>query len=87
MKRVVSVSLGGSSRDHVATTEILGEEIQIERRGTDGSIERAVELIQELDGKVDAFGMGGIDLYVHAGKNKKYIIKDALGSCRQQRSP
>ncbi len=78
MKRVVSVSLGGSSRDHVATTEILGEEIQIERRGTDGSIERAVELIQELDGKVDAFGMGGIDLYVHAGKNKKYIIKDAL---------
>ncbi len=78
MKRVVSVSLGSSSRDHVATTEILGEEVQIERRGTDGSIERAVQLIQELDGKVDAFGMGGIDLYVHAGKTKKYVLKDAL---------
>ena len=78
MKHVVSVSLGSSSRDHVAETEILGEKILVERRGTDGDFDRAIALIKELDGKVDAFGMGGIDLYVHAGRHKKYVIKDAL---------
>jgi hypothetical protein len=77
MKRVVSVSLGSSQRDHVAETEILGEKIIVERRGTDGDIERAVNLIRELDGKVDAFGMGGIDLHVRAGE-RKYVIRDAL---------
>jgi hypothetical protein len=77
MKHVVSVSLGSSSRDHLAETEILGERILIERRGTDGDVERAVALIRELDGKVDAFGMGGIDIYVHAGR-RKLVIRDAL---------
>jgi len=77
VKHVVSVSLGSSTRDHIAETEILGEKILVERRGTDGDIDRAVALIKELDGKVDAFGMGGIDLYVHAGR-RKLVIRDAL---------
>ncbi len=77
MKHVVSVSLGSSSRDHRAETEILGERILVERRGTDGDIDKAVALIKELDGKIDAFGMGGIDLYVHAG-SRKLVIRDAL---------
>jgi hypothetical protein len=37
----------------------------------------AIQLIGELDGKVDAFGMGGIDVYLNAG-NSRYKIKDAL---------
>lgn len=77
MKRVVSISLGSSSRDHVAETEILGERVSIERRGTDGDLQKAVELIRQLDGSVDAFGMGGIDLHVRAG-TRKYVLKDAL---------
>lgn len=77
MKHVVSVSLGSSSRDHLGETEILGEKIIVERRGTDGDINKAVDLIKELDGKIDAFGMGGIDLYVHAGR-RKLVIRDAL---------
>ena len=76
MKRVVSISLGSSSRDHRVFTSFLGEEFQIERIGTDGCILKAIDLIRKLEGKVDAFGMGGIDLHVHAG-NKKYIIRDA----------
>jgi hypothetical protein len=56
----------------------MGEKFIIERRGTDGDMAKAVELIGELDGKVDAFGMGGIDLYVNAGKHKRYVIRDAL---------
>jgi len=54
----------------------MGEHFRIERIGTDGDWDKAINLIRELDGKVDAFGMGGIDLYVHLA-GKPYIIKDA----------
>ncbi|MFZ5814291.1 MAG: quinate 5-dehydrogenase [Bacillota bacterium] len=76
MKRIVSVSLGSSKRNSTATTQILGEEVTVERIGTDGSIEKAIAMISELDGKVDAFGMGGIDLYVYAG-GRRYAFRDA----------
>lgn len=76
MKRIVSVSLGSSRRNHSATTEILGEQVTVERIGTDGDMARAVDLIRELDGKVDAFGLGGIDLYLHAG-GRRYEFRDA----------
>ncbi|MHB9026232.1 MAG: quinate 5-dehydrogenase [Armatimonadota bacterium] len=74
---VVSVSLGSSSRDKSVTATFLGREVIIERRGTDGDLKAAVALVRELDGHVDAFGMGGIDLYLVAG-GRKYIIRDAL---------
>jgi hypothetical protein len=77
MKRVVSVSLGSKRRDHTVETELLGEQFRIERIGTDGDLNEAVRIIRSLDGKVDAFGMGGIDLYIIAGKNK-YMLKDAV---------
>jgi len=62
MKRAVSISLGSSKRDKKVEIELLGERVQIERIGTDGSMEKAAQLYQELDGKVDAFGVGGADL-------------------------
>ena len=40
MKRIVSISIGSSSRDHRVETEILGEQFQIERIGTDGDIKK-----------------------------------------------
>ena len=67
MKRVVSVSLGSSSRDHRAKIELLGEEFDISREGMDGSIDRALKRLRELDGTVDAIGLGGIDVYLYAG--------------------
>jgi len=77
MKHVVSVSIGSSKRDHRVEFVYKDEKIIIERIGTDGDMQKAIEIISSLDGKVDAFGMGGIDLYLRAG-NKKYIIKDAI---------
>ncbi|MHB9134150.1 MAG: quinate 5-dehydrogenase [Armatimonadota bacterium] len=74
---VVSVSLGSSSRDKLVSEQFLGREVRIERRGTDGDMQRAIDLIRELDGKVDAIGLGGIDLYLIAA-GRKYIIRDAL---------
>lgn len=77
MKRIVSVSIGSSTRNHVAEAELLGEKFVIERIGTDGNMNKAIEMIKELDGKVDAIGMGGIDLYVYSS-NKRYTIRDAV---------
>ena len=76
MKRVVSVSLGSSTRDKRVETEILGERFIIERIGTDGDTARYRRLVEELDGQVDAIGMGGIDLYLQAGR-ARYKIRDA----------
>lgn len=76
VKRVVSVSIGSSKRDHFVDVEFLGEKMRLERIGTDGDMQKAVELIRDLDGKVAAIGLGGIDLYVIAG-DRRYIIKDA----------
>ena len=87
MKHVVSVSLGSSRRDHKATVTLLGEEILLERRGTDGDIRKAIELIRSLDGKVDAFGMGGTDLWFYAGR-KRYMLRDAIPIARAaQKTP
>ncbi len=62
MKRAVSVSLGSSKRDKAVDVEMLGEVVRIERIGTDGDMEKAAQLYKELDGQVDAFGVGGADL-------------------------
>ncbi len=77
MKRVVSVSIGSSKRDHKVQLNLKGEDILVERLGTDGDVQKAIKIIKELDGKINAFGMGGIDVYVRT-KDKKYIIKDSL---------
>jgi len=62
MKRAVSVSIGSSKRNKAVELTLLGERISIERIGTDGDMEAAAQKYKELDGKVDAFGVGGGDL-------------------------
>lgn len=84
MKRVVSVSLGSSSRDHRFETTVLGQPITIERLGTDGDVGRAKQLLEDLDGKVDALGLGGTDLYLRAG-NRRYKIRETANLVRNIR--
>ncbi len=67
MKRAVSVSLGPSRRDHEAEITILGERVHVERVGTDGDLRRAARLFAELDGRVDALGVGGARLRFEVG--------------------
>jgi hypothetical protein len=62
MKRAVSISIGSSKRNKAVEITLLGEKISIERIGTDGNMEAAAQKFKELDGKVDAFGVGGGDL-------------------------
>jgi len=62
MKRAVSISLGSSKRNKAVEVTLLGEKVSIERIGTDGDMEAAAQKYKELDGQVDAFGVGGADL-------------------------
>jgi len=62
MKRAVSISIGSSKRNKTVEVTLLGERVSIERIGTDGDMEAAALKYKELDGLVDAFGVGGADL-------------------------
>jgi hypothetical protein len=75
IKEVVSISIGSSKRDHEVEIELLGEQFRIRREGTDGDMAKAVERFKELDGKVAAFGLGGIDLYLSAA-GRDYHFRD-----------
>ena len=78
MKKILGVSLGSSKRDHKVEIEILGEKVEIERRGTDGDVHKMMQIFQEYDGKVDVFGLGGTDLYLYSGpQGKRYTIKES----------
>jgi hypothetical protein len=77
MKKIVSVSLGSSSRDHRAVTTLLGEEFDISRIGMDGKLDLAIAKVKELDGHVDAIGLGGIDVYLYAGTHR-YALRDGV---------
>ncbi|MBS1718101.1 MAG: quinate 5-dehydrogenase [Armatimonadetes bacterium] len=77
MKRVVSISLGSSTRNKKQEATILGEEFVIERIGTDGDGEKFAAMFTELDGRVDALGVGGADIYLVVGQ-KKYAFTQVL---------
>jgi hypothetical protein len=77
MKRAVSVSLGSPTRDKRVVVNLKGEPIQVERIGTGGDVEKARRLFAELDGAVDALGVGGVDLYLRLD-DREYPLHAAL---------
>lgn len=62
MKKAISISIGSSQRDKAVEINLLGETVHLSRVGTDGDMQAARKMYRELDGKVDAFGVGGADL-------------------------
>jgi len=77
MKRAISISLGSSSRDKRVVINFKGEDVIVERIGTDGDIEKAKQLFHELDGKIDAFGVGGVDMYLRL-EDREYPLGAVL---------
>jgi hypothetical protein len=75
MKRAISISLGSSTRDRQATIKFKDEEILVERIGTDGDVAKARQMYLELDGKVDAFGVGGVDLVPAARETRVRVTR------------
>ncbi len=74
-KHVVSVSLGNSKRNAREEINVLGQPFVLERLGTDGDSKKAAELFKQLDGRIDAFGLGGADLYVNAD-GRRYTFRN-----------
>ncbi|MGQ9733008.1 MAG: quinate 5-dehydrogenase [Candidatus Zipacnadales bacterium] len=70
MKEVLSLSLGDADRDFEATIELLGEQVHLRRVGTNGDLEQYIRLLEENDGKVDAIGVGGFDVWLWAAGHK-----------------
>ena len=77
MKYAVSISLGSSSRDKKVQVKFKDETIVIQRIGLNGDVEKAKRMYEELDGQVDAFGMGGVDMYLRL-EGKEYPLRAAL---------
>jgi len=75
MKKVLSISVGSKSRDHTTQHEFLGQVVELSRQGTNGDLEKAVELYKIYDGKVDAFGVGGLEFYLGVG-NRRYYFRE-----------
>jgi hypothetical protein len=75
MKKILSISVGSSSRDHTTKHVFLDQECELSRQGTDGDFEKAVQRYADMDGKVDAFGVGGVEFYLRVGQ-KRYYFKD-----------
>jgi len=76
VKKIISISVGSSSRDHTTQKTFLGQECEISRQGTNGDFDKAVQRYKELDGKVDAFGAGGVEFFLRVA-NKRYYFRDA----------
>ena len=72
MKKVLSISLGSSTRDHTVEAEFLGQRFWLSRQGTDGDFRRYVQMYREYDGKVDAFGVGGAEFYLLVNGHRYY---------------
>ena len=77
MKQVVSVSLGSAAGDFVREVTLAGQPMRLSREGTGGDMARARARLRELDGQVDALGLGGIDMYLYVN-GQQFVIGDGL---------
>ena len=78
MKHVVSISLGSSKRNKKTEFKLGDQTLLLERIGCDGDEKKARALFTEMDGKVDAFGVGGVELYMRV-ENKNYPLRSGIG--------
>ena len=81
-KIVISISIGSSKRDAKGSLLLGDTEVMLERKGTDGDMDKAACLLQYYDGKVDAMGLGGTDLYLVAG-NSRYVFAESAKLLKQ----
>ncbi|MDH3840542.1 MAG: saccharopine dehydrogenase NADP-binding domain-containing protein [Chromatiales bacterium] len=75
MKKVVSVSLGPSSKDHEFTTRFLGHDFQVSRLGADGDSGKAWEMLRRHQADADAIGLGMIQDHFDIG-SRRHVHKE-----------
>jgi predicted amino acid dehydrogenase len=75
MKKVVSVSLGSSSKDYEFQTRFLGQHFQVSRVGADEDEGKAWELLRRYQSEADAIGLGMIRDHYDIG-SRRHVHKD-----------
>ena len=73
MNKVLSISLGSTSRDHTTEAEFLGQHFWLSRQGVNGDFKRYVNEFKKNDGLVDAFGVGGTEFFLNVNGRKYYF--------------
>ncbi|MEK8051256.1 dehydrogenase [Ideonella sp. DXS22W] len=58
MKNVIGISLGARRQDFELRTRFLGEDLHVQRVGTDGSLAQATKLLKYWDRHAQAIGLG-----------------------------
>ena len=81
-KTVISISIGSSKRDARGSILLGDTEVMLERKGTDGDLYKAAQLLRLYDGKADALGLGGTDLYLVAG-SRRYVFAESAKLLKQ----
>ncbi len=76
IKQAVSVSLGSRTRDAESEINLLGQTVRLRREGWDGDVAQVTARFAALDGRVEAFGVGGIDLWIYAN-GRRYKLHAA----------
>ncbi|MBC8514258.1 quinate 5-dehydrogenase [bacterium] len=85
-RKILSISLGSSSRDHEVRLPLRGEEWTVGRKGFDGDLALCRAAYLEHEDQVDAFGMGGIDRWLWVGE-RRYEFRDARNLVQGMRVP
>ncbi len=80
--RIVSISLGPSSRDKSVELELLGKRFLLERLGTDGHMGRFARFLRQYDGIADVLCIGGINLGVQ-WRDRYYPFSQVRGILRE----
>ncbi len=75
MKKVVSVSLGPSSKDNEFTTRFLGQDFHVSRVGADGDSGKAWEMLRRHQADADAIGLGMIQDHFDIG-SRRHVFKE-----------
>jgi len=76
--KVVSLSLGSSTRNKFSSFKFDNFDIYLARIGVDGDYYVLKKLIKNLQNSdIDSIGLGGTDLFLFI-EDKKYTIKDTF---------
>lgn len=70
MRQAISVSLGSSRNNYTLELDLAGERVVLRRLGMDGDIPRMAALLRQLSGRVEAIGLGGINIYFFCGRKR-----------------